>query len=361
MRHFYYPVLGTLMLLNACGPHDSSESKKPQGLSPLSAVSAVEADGIDSSRPIQDRYTVTSAQADEWGNAGGAGHSFYIPRTDGSVLRLIFVSPGDYVEYSDGTAQMSGILADKSDASHQYRVHIDFSDRHDPVPGQAEHQELNTDAYVDNGGPVDPSTWHYYKQLTGRIEGLGDRSNEVIELTGAHIYDFQVGAGASGKNANTGAAVWFYCKVSSGADTLKVASDCQGDLNVSLSYVAPPPPPPPSHDCPEGFIWSDSLEQCVQITPPPPPPPTNYCPAGYHWSSSENKCLEDGTPLYPPEPPPPAPIPTCPVAYHWSSSRNKCVLNPAPIVYPPVYYIAPVVVPVPVYYSPCGCSQYYGY
>ena len=62
-----------------------------------------------------------------------------------------------------------------------------------------------------NGGPVDPSTWHYYTFATGTVTGGG----AFAGFSAIWAFDpdvdiaFQVGEGATGRHLGYGASGWF--------------------------------------------------------------------------------------------------------------------------------------------------------
>jgi hypothetical protein len=166
----------------------------------------------------------------EYGFNGG--HAFWLPGID---TDLIFTpDPGTFVVRLDGTATMTGTVWSAANPGRGFDVVVDFAGLTSVAPAGSPKKELDASAYVENGGPIDSSTWLYYTSMTGSLFGVGDYAGAVVrfERTGAA---FQVGAGANGKNLSYGGSGWFSWTVEHqptvGA-TLPVNG--QGDINVNL-------------------------------------------------------------------------------------------------------------------------------
>lgn len=206
-------------------------------------------------------YSINPAIADEYG--GNGGHTFWFPSNGGNEIpnggntAFHFVDDSGVLEFSmDMTsATMTGQIASVGDPSSVWDVVINFvlgMDNTDftnpmghinPNGGTSfgeQKRELNSSAYTENGGPVDPSTWRYYymDEDNSTLTGVGGADDgEILELTqrpGGSDYGkfvFQVGAGANGKNVNFGASTWFnYTGKYNG----------HGDINIDLKEIPTP-------------------------------------------------------------------------------------------------------------------------
>ncbi|MEQ8767561.1 MAG: hypothetical protein RL885_26890 [Planctomycetota bacterium] len=166
--------------------------------------------------------------------SGGAGHVFWTSNCIGTDF--VFVAGGEtFVEYGDGTARMTGVLESKTQPGSRWLLDVLFSDRVDPTdasypPSGSPKKELSSTAYVENGGPIDPSTWHYYLQTEGVLVGLEDNAGCTASLN-RNGPAFQVGIGASGKNVNQGASGWLNL---SGQCDGESPFECKGDFNIDL-------------------------------------------------------------------------------------------------------------------------------
>ena len=101
-----------------------------------------------------------------------AGHAFYMP---GIGTDFIFTpAPGTFTALADGTAHLQGTLRSQSNPNNAFIVDIQLSG-YSATPGDGSpKKELLPNAYVENGGPIDPSTWYYYTGFTGTLTGLGN-------------------------------------------------------------------------------------------------------------------------------------------------------------------------------------------
>lgn len=160
------------------------------------------------------------------------GHALWLP---GIGTDFVFVSgPGSFTEDSDGTARLFGTVRSASHPTKGFEVDVTLTGRASTPPPGSPKKELKSAAYVESGGPVDTSTWHYYTGLMGTLTGIDSYDGASIDLTltGAA---FQVGEGANGKNLLFGAASWFDWDVTaqpSTGPTLQTTG--QGDINIDL-------------------------------------------------------------------------------------------------------------------------------
>lgn len=153
----------------------------------------------------------------------------------GISTNLIFSpNPGSWIENSDGTAQLTGTLRSLTNTTSGFTIVLNFSGRTTTVLSGSPKLELDPSAYVGNGGPLDPSTWYYYANISGTLAGFGFWQGAALNLAPVGPA-FQVGVGANGKNQNYGGSGWFNWTVthqptSSGS----LPTTGQGDLNVDF-------------------------------------------------------------------------------------------------------------------------------
>ncbi len=177
---------------------------------------------------------VSPAFADEFG-VHGDGHAVIIFNQGKFVFEN---ESGQYVENGDGTATMTGTLVHESDASKRYSIVANLSGRTTVAPAGSPKKELASNAYVENGGPVDTSTWVYYTGFDATFTGEGSLAGAVLDLD-RRGPAFQIGFGASGKNADFGASMWFVYWTTSQPNSGHLPSDGNGDFNVSLNDECP--------------------------------------------------------------------------------------------------------------------------
>lgn len=150
------------------------------------------------------------AVADVYNALGGGNRAFF---AQGVLTDLQWEAPGTYIEYSDGTARLNGIVRSQSTPGVRFIVDFDFASRVKPgdasyPPAGSPKLDLAPPAYVGNGGPVDPATWHYYLISGGTFTGLDLVAGSVLQWQ-RFGPAWQVGVGANGVNANPGASGWF--------------------------------------------------------------------------------------------------------------------------------------------------------
>ena len=182
-------------------------------------------------------WHVVEAKSSEYNGSGG--HAFWLPEmVEGG--KFVFDGDAYFKEYSDGTAHFTGSIVAKKDANKTWDFDIWFESR-DEVGSGGPKKELNSSAYVENGGTVDTSTWSYYDFSSTKKSILtadsGKYAGDTIEL-----YDFtkgkypmQIGMGASGKNTKMGFSTWFGYKGDKN-------STKHADINVNLIPKSVPEP-----------------------------------------------------------------------------------------------------------------------
>ncbi|HEV8540794.1 MAG TPA: hypothetical protein VGR78_00240, partial [Verrucomicrobiae bacterium] len=169
------------------------------------------------------------------GPSNPLNHAMWLP---GIGTDFDFIpNPGSFVSGPNGTATLTGTLRSQSSTSKGFNVVVNLTGFTMTAPGPVK-KELQSCAYVENGGPIDSSTWVFYTSFTATLTGVDTYAGAVMTLvqTGPA---FQVGFGANGKNFDFGASSWFKWTV------VKQPSYCaafpatgQGDFNLDLYNCA---------------------------------------------------------------------------------------------------------------------------
>ena len=160
--------------------------------------------------PPAGQNCATASAGDPAYNQYPSGHAFYMP---GIGTDFIFTpAPGTFTALADGTAHLVGTLRSVSNPNNAFTVDIQLSGYSATPPAGSPQIELLANAYVQNGGPIDPSTWYYYTGFTGTLTGIGNYAGAVIDIARV-MSAFQVGVGANGKNTQFGASGWFSLNV----------------------------------------------------------------------------------------------------------------------------------------------------
>jgi len=98
--------------------------------------------------------------------------------------------------------------------------------------------ELNPDAYVENGGPIDPSSWEFFSEFNATLTGTSGEWEGVVLSAGLRGPMAQIGVGANGKNGNFGLANWFDATIESASGELPqgfyLGQVLSGDVNIDL-------------------------------------------------------------------------------------------------------------------------------
>lgn len=151
-----------------------------------------------------------------------------------------FVNGGNFIELSDGTAHVAGLLVNSNDATEAWMLELFFEERLDPgdvghVPPGSPKRELAAHAYVENGGPIVTDTWRYYAVSYGTMVGHNAFSGAVLTLDRIGPA-FQVGVGANGRNYDWGASGWFDVNVAAQPQNGPVMASSlgMGDINISI-------------------------------------------------------------------------------------------------------------------------------
>ena len=186
-------------------------------------------------------YSASSAFNDSYGSHGD-GHSLTL-----HGLNFDFESDGLF-DVSGGSASLTGTVS-RNGGLDGFDVSLFFNAFSTPDPKL----ELNDDAYVSNGGPVDPSTWSFWDLIEGGVStiiGFGAYDGwdfNVISKPISEIYAFQSGYGANGKNIGFGLSGWLFLDgqtaFAEGVNPCAVPESGMGyvcDFNIDLEPVPLP-------------------------------------------------------------------------------------------------------------------------
>lgn len=163
-------------------------------------------------------------------------HAFWLP---GIGTDFVLRPGGHFIERSDGTAVVRGIIERENNPAWSFRVDVRFSDRRNPgapdhPPAGSPKKDLYPAAYVENGGPVDTALWHYYAQTEGELIGLNHLEGAVLDIE-QRGPAFQVGEGASGMNLEFGASSWITTTtLSQPTSGPQLPTSSEGDINLTV-------------------------------------------------------------------------------------------------------------------------------
>jgi hypothetical protein len=197
-------------------------------LSLLALGGAAHAQGLPSMPPAMDAMAATNDPAVL---PEPANHAIFLP---GISTDLIFVPPGRMTQDREaGTARLTGRVVDAHDSTKIFDVDINFTGLSIMPPAGSPKRGLRPNAYIENGGPVDPSTWYYYTSFDLQLTGAGAFDGAVLQGTQRGPAP-QFGNGANDKNTRYGFSGWF--------DWVVVQQPTQGgpwaagggDLNIDL-------------------------------------------------------------------------------------------------------------------------------
>ena len=168
-------------------------------------------------------------------------HSFWI-RDYAPQRDWMFVDgPGRWREFTDGTALLEGRIENVDDSDCCFDVSVRFDNV--LFPGQFGHPpagspqvgSLDPALLMENGGPVDSSTFHYYTTTEGVMFGCKDFEGAVVRIDRRGT-SYQVGTGANEKDQDFGASGWLYAIRLEGPDGDKTLPESSfADINVDLA------------------------------------------------------------------------------------------------------------------------------
>ncbi|MCB9846786.1 MAG: hypothetical protein H6814_00080 [Phycisphaeraceae bacterium] len=206
-------------------------------------------------------YSINPAVPDSYGPGGG--HAFWFPDNGGAQVpnggnaTFQFVDDSGVLTFNTAltSATMTGRIASAGNPGSVWDVEIHFilgmsnaeftnpMGHLNPNGGTSfgqQKRELHSNAYIENGGPVDPATWRYFyiDESNSNLTGVGGAiEGVVLDITqrpGGNDYGryvFQVGEGANGKNIHFGASTWF---------SYSGAFHGVGDINIDLKEIPAP-------------------------------------------------------------------------------------------------------------------------
>lgn len=167
-------------------------------------------------------------------------HAFYLPDLIGDIEWMFEGGPGEFTELPDGTATLTGRIVNEDDPDLCFDVDGLFSglvspgDASYPPPDSPKLGQVDDDDLVENGGTVDPDTFHYYLETTIVLNGCKDLEGAIVLLTRKGPA-FQVGTGANWHDTDEGASGWLYWHVIQQPDDgPHLPHSGHGDLNFDI-------------------------------------------------------------------------------------------------------------------------------
>ena len=192
-------------------------------------------------------YEASTAYKDQYGGHGD-GHAFWFPGMAGGK-KFVFEGDSGIFEYDDlaHTASLTGTIVSTKDANKKWDVDLSFGLSSYSTPKK----ELKLEAYSNNGGPVDTSTWKYFDLLDSTITGLGEFTGLNVELSQRPVsgpYAFQLGDGANGKNVDYGFSGWYGWEITGEEEVVEAYAakygerklSGKGDINIDLEKTPEP-------------------------------------------------------------------------------------------------------------------------
>lgn len=139
----------------------------------------------------------------DFGDFGG-----FALRIPGLAEDFVVATGGEYCERADGRAEFFAELVSAANPDEQWTLALDLDQRVDTgdvggVPAGSPVLRLASGAYAENGGPIQPNDWHYYRGVVGELRGIGPRAGARVDLVAASTAT-QVGKGANGSNLRSG-------------------------------------------------------------------------------------------------------------------------------------------------------------
>ncbi len=184
---------------------------------------------------------LSAAVGDEF-SSSDSDHAFWFGSCLGSDWQVS--DQIDYIENGDGTAQIRGRIERASDPDACFYLDIQLAgavspgDGNYPPSGSPKLGPLKPEALAENGGPADTDLWRYYEDVSGSLLGCRDNEGAIYRFE-RRGEAFQIGIGASQKNVNFGASMWFTIYLEQDSLQGGLPHECEGDINVD---VIPCPP-----------------------------------------------------------------------------------------------------------------------
>ncbi|NNF17401.1 MAG: hypothetical protein HKN70_11695 [Gammaproteobacteria bacterium] len=178
---------------------------------------------------VLNSYEVSAAVSDPTYHGGGHQHALYLPAF---ASDMVFETGSRFEIFSDGTGMLTASAYSLSNTDLMFDVILTFSGLTETAGSMGPKKELQSHAYLENGGPVDTTTWFYFASWTGHLIGDGEAAEIDLTLEGRGA-PFQWGIGANGKNVEFGGSGWFYAYRQDG-------SRMTGDFNLNAQPVPIP-------------------------------------------------------------------------------------------------------------------------
>ncbi len=160
--------------------------------------------------------------------AEGVQYSFYISNADSTFNRRYQIQDGQFIEYDNGTARITGLAVNNDDSNIKWRIDVSLADRTFTVnPDSVKAPECL---------PLNVSDWYLYNETTGTFTGEGYMQGAV-----ANMYRrgpaFQLGTGANEteKNSRFNGGGWHHIEFLSQPDNGIILENTVGDLNLNLT------------------------------------------------------------------------------------------------------------------------------
>ena len=198
-------------------------------------------------------YDATSAVSDPALHGGNSDHAVWLPFLSGFTGTNDYdFNPAGLFKVDGNAATLAGKIFAQGDNAYGFDVIFNFTKTTPPANPK---KELKSSAYSNNGGPIDPSTWHFFTLDSAQLTGTGSFSGVDLLLSQYPTdgrYPAQVGYGANNKNGEYGLSVWFIATLASGCDTgnndvcaalaekLYNGKKLKGDVNIDLTPVPLP-------------------------------------------------------------------------------------------------------------------------
>ena len=119
-----------------------------------------------------------------------------------SLGNFLFYPAGKFEEDADGSARLVGSVYLAGSPSKVFQVTLSFFGA---MSSGSARTGLRSQAYIAGGGPVDPTSWHFYSDVAGYLTGAGDYTGALIKITKKSGL-FQIGVGASDRDVVLGAS-----------------------------------------------------------------------------------------------------------------------------------------------------------
>ncbi len=221
------------------------------------AIGAALAVGLGFSGPAlvqANSFSVDNALSEAPYHNGNHNHALWMPGLESGVGNdFVFTNGtglGTFIENADGTATLTGmVVSETHPTTRGWNLNVTLNNRTTSVLSGSPKKELRFDApsYVEQSGPVDTKTWHYYGEKNGAstfmgnsigtLEGKGLYQGFVLQLTGFGA-NFQVGEGANGKNTHLGASGWFNWMVTApGTNAVAVTDSNNREIGLRLGNI----------------------------------------------------------------------------------------------------------------------------